>query len=160
MVVLGISIGTRTSGIAIISKDGLVSWNTISFKDKWSEEKGAYIVSRYERYLKKHNATVVVLKIPRMSHHTEAILSLLDRLQSIINQHGCMVIHKTQADIKAAIPNMKNSRDLMAHAAATYPILIPEQTRELASRNRYHDKMFEAVIVAHLCKEEHAYPPQ
>jgi len=159
MVIIGISVGTRTSGIAIVTNKGLISWHTLSFKDKWSEKKGAYIMGRYEKYLKKHNATIVVLKIPRMSHHTEAILSLLDKIQSVINQHGCMVVYKTQAEFKTAIPHIKNSRDLMVHTATLYPVLLPEQIKELSIKNSYHEKMFEAVIIAHLVKQENCYPP-
>jgi RNase H-fold protein (predicted Holliday junction resolvase) len=159
MVILGISIGTRTSGIAIISKKGLITWNTLSFKDSWSVKKGRHIVGKYEKYLKEHKVTVVVLKIPRVSHHTEAILNLLQKIQSIIAYHGCMVEYKTQAEIKTAIPEIKNSRDLITHTAALYPVLLKEQARELASKNSYHAQMFEAVLVAHLAKQESSYPP-
>jgi hypothetical protein len=158
MVILGISIGTRTSGIAILNNGQLRAWNTLSFKDTWSERKGQYIVDKYERYLKKHNVTVVVLKIPRLSHHTDAILTLLKKLESIIGFHGCMVEYKTQADIKTALPDIKNWKDLVHHTTELYPVLIKEKTRELSNRNNYHDKMFEAVLVAHLCKEEKGYP--
>ncbi len=128
-------------------------------KDSWSEKKGAYIMSRYEKYLKDHNVTMVVLKIPRISHHTEAILHILDKIQAIITYHGCMVEYKTQAEIKTAVPHIKNNQDLIEHATTLYPVLLSEQKRELTNKNSYHDKMFEAVIVAHLCKEEHNLSP-
>ncbi len=154
MVILGISIGTRTSGIAILNKRGLTTWNTLSFKDSWSAEKGERIVGTYEKYLREHKVAIVALKIPRVSHHTEAILSLLQRMQSIVAYHGCMVEYRTQAEIKEIIPEIRNSRDLIAHTASLYPILLNEQARELSSKNSYHDKMFEAVLVAHLVKQE------
>lgn len=159
MVILGISLGTRTSGIAILNKRGLIAWNTLSFKNSWSTKKGEYILGKYEKYLKEHKATTVVLKIPRVSHHTEAIVGLLQKIQSIITYHGCMVEYKTQAEIKAAIPQIRNSRDLIAYTTTHYPILLKEQARELTSKNSYHDKMFEAVLVAHLCKKANGCPP-
>ncbi|MBW4891135.1 hypothetical protein KXQ82_15525 [Mucilaginibacter sp. HMF5004] len=159
MVILGISIGTRTSGIAILSNRSLVSWDTLSFKDSWSQQKGSYIISKYERYMKEHNVTMVVLKIPRISHHTDAIIDLINKIGSIIYP-GCMVEYKTQAEIKAAIPEIKNSRDLMNHTATLYPILERHKHRELQNKNSYHDKMFEAVLVAHLVKEEYGNPPK
>ena len=158
MVILGISIGTRTSGIAILNDGQLRAWNTLSFKDTWSERKGQHIIGKYEKYLKQHNVTVVVLKVPRLSHHTDAILTLLKKLESIIGYHGCMVEYKTQADIKTAIPEIKNWKDVVEHTTALYPQLLNQKTRELSNRNNYHDKMFEAVLVAHLCKEGKAYP--
>jgi RNase H-fold protein (predicted Holliday junction resolvase) len=154
MVILGISIGTRTSGIAIVSDSGLISWNTLSFKNIWSEQKADTIIKKYENYLREHSVTVVVLKVPRMSHHTEAIISLLKRIQDIISYHGCMVEYKTQAEIKQAVPQIKNSRDLIIYTAKLYPALHSQHTKELTSRNSYHDKMFEAVLVAHMYKSK------
>ncbi|WP_295794688.1 hypothetical protein [Mucilaginibacter sp.] len=154
MIILGISIGTRTSGIAIISDKGLMSWNTLSFKSSWSEKKGEAIISKYEKYLEQHDVTAIILKVPRLSHHSAAIISLLKQIDTIVKSHGCMVDYKSQADIKAAIPAIKNGQDLIAHTTLHYPILQRAQHRELTNRNNYHDKMFEAVLVAHLWKEE------
>ena len=152
MVILGISIGTRSSGIAILDNGELTAWNTLSFRNEWSEKKASRIISRYESYLKNHKVTAVILKIPPLSHQTEAILSLLQKLQDLIGFHGCMVEYKTKAEIKEAIPDMRNTKDIMNHVATLYPCLIPEQTQELAIKNSYHNKMFEAVMVAHLCR--------
>jgi len=152
MVILGISLGTRNSGIAILDNGKLVAWNTLAFKNEWSHRKATKIVSRYERYLKKHKVTVVVLKIPPFTHRTEAILTLIKKIQKIIVYHGCMVEYKTKAEIKQELPDVRNTKDLMAYVSTFYPVLAEEYTQELSNRNRYHTKMFEAVIVAHLFK--------
>ena len=154
MVIFGISIGTRNSGIAILDNGKLVAWNTLSFRNVWSEKKAKRIVSKYDRYLKKHKVTVVVLKIPPFTHQTEAILTLIKKIQEMIVFHGCMVEYKTKAEIKHAIPEVRNTRDLIKHTVMLYPVLTEEQTQELANKNSYHDKMFEAVMVAHLWKKE------
>jgi RNase H-fold protein (predicted Holliday junction resolvase) len=160
MTILGISIGTRTSGIAIMSDRGLLSWNTLSFKSAWNEKKGEAIVKKYQKYLHHHQVTAVVLKVPRVSHHTDAILTLLKRIDQIIKSHGCMVTYKTQSDIKVAVPHIKNGKDLIEHTTSLYPVLHRAQSRELTNRNNYHDKMFEAVLVAHLWKDEYRNSPQ
>src|SRR5271170_2620765 len=87
MVILGISIGTRSSGIAILEGNQLKAWNTISFKASWSEEKGDAIIKYYEQYIKKHNVKIVIVKIPRISHHTDAIVNLLQKVQKMITYH-------------------------------------------------------------------------
>jgi RNase H-fold protein (predicted Holliday junction resolvase) len=153
MVILGISIGTRTSGIAILKSGRLVAWNTISFKNEWSERKAEKIVSKYDSYLKKHKVTLLVLKIPPLTHQSEALLSLLKKLQKIISYHGCMVEYKTKQEIKHALPEIRNTKQLMNHVVSLYPVLTPEYQQELANRNSYHAKMFEAVLVAHQGKE-------
>jgi len=76
----------------------------------------------------------------------------------MLTYHGCMVQYKTKADIKRALPGAKNTKDIMVHTARLYPPLILKHQRELQNRNKYHDKMFEAVIVAHLCKQENSSP--
>jgi len=159
MVILGISIGTRTSGIAVISKKGLVEWRTLSFKNSWSEQKADYIIRKYERYIKRHKVTIVSLKVPPLSHHTKAVTDLLERLVTLFTYHGCMVEYKTKSQIKAALPELRNTSQIIGHTVSLYPVLARTQQRELRNRNTYHDKMFEAVLVAHLYKQESSYPP-
>jgi hypothetical protein len=155
MVVLGISIGTRSSGIAILDNGRLTAWSTLSFRNAWSEKKAQGIVAKYDAYLKTHQATVVVLKIPPLTHQTEAVLSLIKKVQAMVVYHGCMVEYKTKAEVKQAIPEIRNTRQLIQHASNLYPVLTRECEQELVNRNKYHTQMFEAVIVAHLCREQH-----
>ena len=154
MVILGISIGTRSSGIAILDNGKLMAWNTLSFRNVWSEKKADRIVAKYDAYLRKHKVTGVILKIPPFSHHTEAVLSLIKKVQEMVVYHGCMVEYTTKAEIKEAIPQVRNTKQLISHAATLYPVLGPECNQELSNRNSYHTKMFEAVIVAHLYKSK------
>ncbi|WP_259068715.1 hypothetical protein HDF24_07370 [Mucilaginibacter sp. X4EP1] len=154
MVILGISIGTRSSGIAILEGNQLKVWNTISFKASWSEEKGDTIIAHYEQYIKKHNVKIVIVKIPRISHHTDGIVNLLQKVQKMITYHGCMVDYRSQAEIKEALPRIRNKRDVINYTATLYPVLANHQQRELTNRNKYHLRMFEAVLVAHLALQE------
>jgi RNase H-fold protein (predicted Holliday junction resolvase) len=154
MVILGISIGTRSSGIAILDSGKLTRWDTLSFKKMWSERKADKIVSKYELYLEAHSVTVVVLKIPPLSHQTEALVILLNKIQELLTYKGCMVEYKTKKEIKKALPEVRNTKQLMNHVVALYPRLTPYYERELKNKNPYYEKIFEAVIVAHLCKKE------
>ncbi|MFB9841119.1 hypothetical protein [Mucilaginibacter ginsenosidivorans] len=149
MVILGISIGTRTSGIAIINKRGLIEWRTLSFKNPWSAQKADVIVSSYEHYIKRHRVTVVALKIPPLTHQTTAIMMLLEKLVALFTYHGCMVEYKTKKELKGAVPHARNTRQLLEHAALLYPMIVPKVSKELTNRNKYHHKMAEAVLVAH-----------
>lgn len=151
MVVLGISLGSRLSGVAVLDNGRLVAWNTHSFKDAWSEQKAGEIAGVYERYVRTHSVTAVVIKVPPLSHFTDTLFAILERMQEFVVTHGCMVQIRTQKDVKAELPDIRNKKDLMLHAVATYPELSGVRERELASRNKkYHTKMFEAVIVAYL----------
>jgi len=160
MVILGISIGTRTSGIAIINNKGLIEWRTLSFKNSWSEQKADYIVRSYERYVKHHKVTVVALKIPPLAHQTAAIMVILEKLVAMFTYHGCMMEYTTKKQLKAALPEVRNTRQLITHTATLYPMITPKVTKELANRNKYHHKMAEAVIVAHLSRYRESVPPE
>lgn len=153
MVVLGVSIGTRVSGIAVIANNQLVAYNVLSFKEAWSDEKRDRIIKVYHEYVREHGVTTVAVKVPPLSHFTEALLSLLDRLKEYIDTHvGCMVAYKTQKDIKIALPRIRNKKDLIEHVVSLYPELQAMHERELAIKNKYHTRMFEAVLIAHLHK--------
>jgi hypothetical protein len=69
------------------------------------------------------------------------------------------VEYKTKSQIKAALPELRNTSQIIAHTVSLYPVLARTQQRELRNRNTYHNKMFEAVLVAHLCKDGNSYPP-
>ena len=155
MVVLGISIGTRSTGVAVLSKEGLVEARTLSFKKSWSEQKAEHIVFKYKRYVLMHSVTVASIKLPPKTHRTSAILSILKKLVGMLEYHGCMVEYKTNKEVKQAIPRIRNATDLMAYTATRYPELLPNIERELVNRNKYHYRMFEAVLVAHLSKEQY-----
>jgi len=150
MVVLGISLGTRLSGIAVVDNGRLVTWSTHSFKQAWSDEKATEIAGTYERYVKEHRVTVIVIKVPPLSHFSDTLFAILERMQDFVTAHGCMVQIKTQKDVKSELPDIRNKKDLLLHVVAAYPELSDVRQRELAGKNKYHTKMFEAVLVAYL----------
>lgn len=156
MVVLGISIGTRITGIAIINdhdKAELISWQSHTFPAKWSNAKMGQIITRYEKYLRTHKVTMVIIKIPRLSHHNTAIKTLLLKLRSLIAFHGCMMDYTTMNEIKSTVPSVQNASDLQDYTVAQYPMLLPEHAQERVNKRPYHHKMFEAVLIAHLWKD-------
>jgi RNase H-fold protein (predicted Holliday junction resolvase) len=153
MKILAISLGTRDSGIAIISYGQLVHWKMHTFHERWSNEKLTYILGRYDRYITQHRIQHVVIKIPPATHHSKALLSLLKKLSELLQSRGCITACQTKADIKEIVPEVTNTKTLMEYVVRQYPILLPEQTQELLSRQPYHIKMFEAVLAAHVYKQ-------
>lgn len=152
MVVLGISIGTRVTGIAIINDTELIAWQSHTFPAQWSKAKMEQIINRYEKYIRTHKVTMVVIKIPRLSHHNNALKSLLSKLRSLIAFHGCLMDYTTLNELKTALP-IQNSFDIQTFIVRQYPVLIPEYNRERVNKRPYHHKMFEAVLIAHIWKD-------
>lgn len=153
MVVLGISLGTSTTGIAVLSSGELIFWHTHSFREKWSDKKAAQIASRYEYYLVQYQPKVVIVKVPPLHHHSTAIKQLIDKIKPLFEYHGCMVEYRTKEEVKTEIPEVNNHSQLMWHVTEQYPILQPEYERALAGKQHYHAKIFDAVIAAHQGKE-------
>jgi hypothetical protein len=148
--ILGISLGSKRSGIAVISYGTLIHWHIHSFFGTWSEKKRDCILDRYESYIKKYQAKRVFIKVPPETHHSPALIDLLKLLLKRCQYHGCMVAYKTKADIKADIPEVENAHALMQYVANRFPVLSAELEQELQHRQPYHIKMFEAVLVAHI----------
>lgn len=153
MKILSISLGTRDSGIALLSHGQLIHWQLHTFHERWSQEKLAYMLARYDRYIAQYGIRHVVIKIPPVTHHSKTFLMLLKKLSDLVQHRGCIVACQTKADIKNLVPEVTNTKTLMEYVTKHYPILLPEQARELASRQKYHIKMFEAVLAAHVYKE-------
>ncbi|MEO7214190.1 MAG: hypothetical protein ABIX36_15380 [Mucilaginibacter sp.] len=153
MKILAISLGTRTSGIALLSHGQLAYWRTHTFSGKWSADKCNDILAKYDRYITRHHIEHVAIKIPPATHHTKALLTLLKKLTQLVQYRGCMVACHTKSDLKAAVPDVANTESLMDYVVKHYPILLPEQAQERTSRQAYHIKMFEAVMAAHLYKQ-------
>lgn len=149
---LGISIGTRVTGIAIINDTELIAWQSHTFPAQWSKAKMEQIINRYEKYIRTHKVTMVVIKIPRLSHHNNALKNLLSKLRSLIAFHGCLMDYTTLNELKNTLP-IQNSFDIQTFIVHQYPVLLPEYNRERVNRRPYHQKMFEAVLIAHLWKD-------
>ena len=152
MVVLGISIGTRVTGIAIINNTELIAWQSHTFPAQWSKAKMEQIINRYEKYIRTHKVTMVVIKIPRLSHHNNALKNLLSKLRSLVSFHGCLMDYTTLNELKTTLP-IQNSFDIQTFIVRQYPVLLPEYNRERVNKRPYHHKMFEAVLIAHIWKD-------
>jgi RNase H-fold protein (predicted Holliday junction resolvase) len=150
MRILGISLGTRDNGIALISQGQLIHWQLHSFQGVWSDNKLHIMLKRIDRYITHYRVRTVVIKIPPATHHTEAFLTLLKKVTELIQYRGCLVACKTKEDIKGMVPEVTNTDSLMEYVTRHYPILLPEQAQERANRHPYQIKMFEAVLAAHL----------
>lgn len=147
--ILGISLGTRTNGIAIINGKELEVAHVHAFNERWSKVKLAAIMAVYDRYVREHAVRSIVVKIPKSSHLSLAIKQLIRAIDAYIKKQGCLVEYTTITKIKAKEPGVKNKRELWNLVVERYPMLIHEMRREVKNRQPYYTKLFEAVIVAH-----------
>lgn len=149
MSILGISLGAKRSGVAVISYETLIHWRVHTVPGAWSEKKLQCILDRYEAYLKKYTVRWVMIKVPPYTHHSPAVSELLDHLLRLCQRHGCVVEYRTKAQLQESVPEARRPKELMRYLTYRYPILIHEQNKELKNRWTYQSKMFEAVLAAH-----------
>ncbi|SHN26004.1 hypothetical protein [Mucilaginibacter sp. OK098] len=154
MSILGISLGAKRNGVAVISYETLIHWKVHTTPGTWSEMKLRCIVDRYEAYIRKYAVKWVLIKVPPYTHHSPAINALIHELLQLCQRHGCMVEYKTKASIQADIPEVQTPKELMRYLTNRFPILIHEQEKELRHRQPYQTKMFEAVLAAHYLHQQ------
>jgi hypothetical protein len=152
--IVGISLGTKQTGVAVISYGTLIHWQTHQFIGPWSDAKLSTVIGRFETYLKKYGIKRVFIKIPPFTHHNDAITALLKQLLQRCQFHDCIVEYATKSRIKRTIPEVKNDETMIEYVVNRYPILRPEREKALHQTDGYHTKMFEAVLAAHLMHEK------
>jgi hypothetical protein len=148
MVVLGISIGTRRNGIAVIKKEQLEIAQIHSLNERWSKSKIAAIVSQYDKYVRQFEVSKIIIKVPKPSHFSLALKQLLKAVDTYVKKQGCLVQYITIKDIKTAQPSIRVRRDLRTFVVDKYPVLIHEMNKDIKNRQPYYMKLFEAVVIA------------
>lgn len=144
MAVLGISVGSRSSGIAIIVGSELAEYGTLNASRPNSQAKSVL------HYVRQFGVVTVVIKMPPATHVTKTLGAVLAHLKEALRYQGCMVEYKDMGHIKRHIPSVANKQDLMAFVAERFPELCHEHTTELASKKGYYVRLFEAVAVAYI----------
>jgi len=154
MSILGISLGAKRSGVAVISYETLIHWKVHTTPGVWSDRKLQCILDRYEAYIRKYSVRRVLIKIPPYTHHSPAVSALLQSLLKLCQRYDCIVEYRTKASLQESIPETQRPRELMRYLTYRYPILIHEQNKELKNRWTYQSKMFEAVLAAHYMHQQ------
>lgn len=150
MVVMGISIGTRLNGIAVIAGNEFEAAQMFSICGRWSPKKIDGFLRVYKRYIRRHRVSIVVIKIPKPSHFTLALKQLIRAVDTYVKKQGCLIEYTTIEQIKKAEPSIKNRNDVREFVVATYPELLLTKHKDIQNKQPYYMKLFEATIVAHI----------
>lgn len=143
---LGVSLGSRTTGIAVIKDQALVEASSLTLRNKDI----SIHTPKLEGYIRQYAIDTVVVKTPPVTHLSERLNSLLHQFVHFFTYHGCMVEYKDIKAAKQSLPDIENKNEAVAHVAQRYPRLMPILAREQNNKQKYHIKMLEAVIIAHI----------
>lgn len=148
MTLLGISIGTRTTGTVLLIDGRLRDWHNHTFLGKWSNKKCKRMIERYEKHIKKYGVRIIIAKIPPQTHQTKRINQIIESLDEVVKKHKCFVHYKTKRDLKHVFPTALNPHELAQEAASQFPDLLPLMEREFRNKRPYYLKVFEAALIA------------
>jgi hypothetical protein len=149
--VLGISIGTRNVGLAVIKLRKLRDHRIRTFPGKWTSSKCEHITDTVEAIIKRNKITDIALKIPNPSHCSENLEELIEGIRELAGWFNAEVHTCTIQDIKLpyAVDGKGNKQVMVAALVDKYPQLI-ENLRVGKRSQAYNARLFEAIACAEL----------
>ncbi|OQP64753.1 hypothetical protein A3860_18515 [Niastella vici] len=148
---IGISIGTRSIGVAVFEKGHLLEWQVKSFKEKMSTEKLRMISDSVLKLMKDYGCTEVIFKTPYECQTYTNLAMLKKHLVKTLTTCNYSVHFYSISEIKAALgDSIKNKQKLIEWGARTYKQLGAAYEKERKIKNCYYTKLFEAVAVLHV----------
>lgn len=147
--ILGLSIGTRILGLAVIHKDELIDWRVKSFKEQWSKEKHTAIVSAIERTVDTYTVTTIVCKEVPETYCTQEVQNLIEAVQQIAQERGISYISYSIEELRlSGMKKKATKKDVLRYTIDKHPYLKKHYEQEQKSRQVYYTKMFEAIALA------------
>jgi len=148
--VLGISLGTRFIGIAVLKDRELINWKVLSFQAKWSDEKLKVIVRSITQLVEKNVIDSVAVKIPDDIPISTGFMQLVSGINVLFERKKIEVYYYSLTDLKRHYCKIDTAKkgSLVEYMLERYPDLIREHMKELQNQKPYYDKIFEAVAAA------------
>lgn len=147
--IIGISLGTRTMGVAIMRNRHLLDWQIKTFKGVMNQQKLYMISGAILKLIKDYDAKEITIKMPHKADTHKNITTLNRHLTNILTAHNIAMHYYTLEDIKAAL-GVGNKQELLTWATnGKYKELRFVYAKEQTSKNSYHIKLFEAVAALH-----------
>lgn len=151
--ILGISIGGRQIGIAVIKNNELIDWKTKTYAGLKKRKRIILILDSIKREVKAHKITHVALKeLERFS----AVNDLVHEELKSKGRYGFRVKSFYMDDVRRVFGNSRllGKKDMLGMITHLYPCLLPLLEKEKKNLNPYYTRLFEAVLVSHLCSKE------
>jgi hypothetical protein len=146
---LGISLGTRQLGIALMRNSDLIDWHVRSFPAQWSKNKLKKIVLEIEVLIDDHDVKNIAVKIPGILPTSKGFIQLMGALNVLCEAKGIKAQYYTLKDLQQYFsPEKKVSKDtLAALLALKHSELLTIYNKGKQRRDMYYGKIFEAVAV-------------
>lgn len=153
--IIGISLGTRLLGIAVVYGGTLYDFRVRTFYGSWNETKRCKIIATIRKAVEQYAVTAVVIKIPRPRHCSLRILELQDDIRQLSEQLGIKLTVCTINCLRDRYngkerPNKRVLIDSISNKYPQHQQLAKLNIKEKNSRRAYHVKLFEAIACAEM----------
>ncbi len=147
--VLGISVGTRSIGIAVIAEGDLVDWYIKTFRGVWSDQKKLQILDTIEQMLERYDINSFAIKVPDKMNQFPVLTELHSEITQLAEAKSVTTLSFTIKSLKALCgTDVNNKEALRTRVFDLFPELKIEYQKEMENRNLYYTKLFEATLAA------------
>jgi RNase H-fold protein (predicted Holliday junction resolvase) len=147
---VGISLGTRSIGIALLQGNQLLEWKVRSFTGKWSKIKRSLIVGTIKKYLIEYSPDRIALKTPAEGKPSRQVRKLLSILVKLCSRQQMPFYCYTLSDLKECF-GCKTKSELITIIGNHFPELVFTNRKVKQFGSGYYNKLFEAIACAMLC---------
>ncbi|MBZ0098349.1 MAG: hypothetical protein K8F30_04655 [Taibaiella sp.] len=154
--IIGISAGTRRTGIAVFANGTLVDWKVKEWKGRWSREKQKRILDELQELLDYFGPAAVVMKKPDRLRSSHQLNMLTKNISRLVKRKRISIAQYSLYDMQQYFcKGRKNVRQGIADCMVEkYPFLKTAYLRERNSDRGYYTRMFEAIAVGHMRVEK------
>ena len=148
--ILGISLGTRLMGLAVVYDGELIDFRVRAFFSAWNNEKRSEMLKTIEQAVKQYGIKKIVVKTPKPSHCSHSITDLTNDIIALGEKYNIRVMVCTISMIlrNQKEQDLKNKKSLIQSIVRRYPhhkqlahLYAKERTKEVP----YYVKLFEAI---------------
>ncbi|MBL7684281.1 MAG: hypothetical protein JNK00_13060 [Flavipsychrobacter sp.] len=149
-IVLGLSPGTRSFGLAMFKANKLVDWEMKTHPEKWGDEKLKKILRYVSRYIDNYEIAQVAIKLPTELPISSAYIQLVGSLNVLFERRGIPVHYYSLSDLKKHFCSQErpNKLDLAECMASKHPHFIHTLYDKRMNSKVHNMKVLEAVAAA------------
>jgi Holliday junction resolvasome RuvABC endonuclease subunit len=150
--ILAINPGAKYLGIAIFKGNDLRDWAIKVVGGKWSQKKMIKIQALFSELILRYRPDVLAMKKLNPSRSSTNLDVLISEMRSIARKKKISVHEYCIEELKRFYSPDKriSKRQLAALIASEYPALVYELDREITNKNKYYERVFEAVGLGEL----------
>ncbi|NNV53878.1 hypothetical protein [Limnovirga soli] len=145
-VVLGISLGTKYVGMAIMKSTVIYYCQIKRFTGKWSAAKCKHIIETILKFTRTYGIKDIGVKVPIAYTRSKNLNELFVALEKTAVQEGIILTAYSIKDLKrCCATGVSNKKQLREFISKRFSEMNFEQHKESSLKYHYYTKIFEAI---------------